>query len=129
MSLEQVIIDNTAAMNRNSDLIEVLIGRASGATGAGAGGAEKPAAKPAAKPRAPKEAKAPSEKDMKDAATKYLDVSDEDEYNARREKVKDICGKFGAAKFTEIAEDKRAEALELLSTATTTRDDGDDDLV
>lgn len=79
------------------------------------------------KDKAPKE-KAPSVAEMKDAATKYLDVADEDEYNERRAVVRAITDHFKAAKFTEIETGDRLMASKLLEMAASGENFDKDDI-
>jgi len=141
MALEEEIRALTAALNRNSDLLEGLTAKANAAKGAEpvkkaeaekAESAKKAEAEPAAekKPRGrPKAEKAPSEADMVAATKKFLDVEAEDEYNARRDFVRKLVEKHGVQKMSQIAEDKRAAALEALDNYTRGEPDeaGDED--
>lgn len=144
MALEEEIRALTAALNRNSDLLEGLTAKANAAKGAEpakkavetekdeSATAKKVEAEPAAekKPRGrPKAEKAPSEADMVAATKKFLDVEAEDEYNARRDFVRKIVDKYGVQKMSQIAEDKRAAALESLDNYTRGEADeaGDED--
>ncbi len=132
MALEEQLAALTAALNRNSDLLEGLTAKAAAAQATKA--AEKPVEKAAEKPaespkkeeaepakkrgRPAKSEKAPSEADMVAATKKFLDVEAEDEYNARRDFVKSLVKKHGVDKMSQIAEDKRAAALESLDNFT-----------
>lgn len=143
MALEEEIRALTAALNRNSDLLEGLTAKANAAKGAEpvkkaeaekaeSAPAKKAEAEPAAekKPRGrPKAEKAPSEADMVAATKKFLDVEAEDEYNARRDFVRKLVEKHGVQKMSQIAEDKRAVALEALDNYTRGEPDeaGDED--
>jgi hypothetical protein len=130
MALEDQIVALTAALNRNSDLLEGLTAKAKqGAAAATTESAPKAVAKDegeeapkrtraAAKPAEDKPAKAvkaPTPADMADATQKFLDVEDEDEYTARRDLVKLIVAHFGAAKMSEIPENGRQQALDALA--------------
>lgn len=137
MSLETLLTGLTEALNANTAVVakhnEILAGlKANKQTSVTAPAKDdekadaetKPAKsedKPArtrasSKDKAPKE-KAPSVAEMKDAATKYLDVPDEDEYSERRAVVRAITDHFGAAKFTEIETGDRLLASKLLAMA------------
>ena len=142
MALEEEIRALTAALNRNSDLLEGLTAKANAAKGAEpvkkaeVEKTEAPAKKAEAEAPAekktrgrPKAEKAPSEADMVAATKKFLDVEAEDEYNARRDFVRKLVEKHGVQKMSQIAEDKRAVALEALDNYTRGEPDeaGDED--
>lgn len=132
MALEDKIDALTAALNRNSDLLEGLTAKAAaGAKAAATAAASTPAAaesdkteeaprgrgrppKAAAEPEKPKKVKAPTPEDMAAKTKEFLDVEDEDEYSARRDLVKKIIAKHGVSKMSEIEEDKRQAALDAL---------------
>lgn len=77
--------------------------------------AEKPAAKPAAKAAAKKEAAAPSLDDLIAVFSSYLPKDlDKDERAKRAEFVKPMLARFGAAKATELPEENRALAINLV---------------
>ena len=129
MALEDEIKALTAAMNRNSDLLEGLTAKAAaGAAAKTSTVADKPKdADPEEAPRGrgrpPKEAaadkpkakKAPTEKEMADATVEFLEVDDDDEHDARRALVKAIIAKHGVKKMSEIAEADRQKALDALT--------------
>lgn len=80
-----------------------------------AAAAEKPAAKAAAKPAAKKEAAAPSLDDLIAVFSSYLPKDlDKDERAKRAEFVKPMLARFGAAKATELPEENRALAINLV---------------
>ena len=130
MGIETEMAALTAALNRNSDLLEILTSKAKPAIESKA--AEKAAApvekasektapvEDAPKPRATRGAaklkaeKTPAEKDMADATVKFLEVDGDEEYEARRGLVKKIVAKFGVKKMSEIAEGERKGALDML---------------
>ncbi len=131
MSLEDKIDAMTAALNRNSDLLEVLTGRAEkGLANKAEAETKKPveeeapkrtrSAKPAEE-EAPKRTrsaakeKAPTPKEMGEATTTFLDVEAEDEFEARRALVKKLLAHFDAPKMSEIEESKRQSALDALA--------------
>lgn len=133
MSLEERIAELTEAIKENSALLTVLTSKARSNIEVPAPKSEAKAksddsdAAPKRRGRKPK-AKVPSASEMKNAAQEYLDsADDEDEYKSRRAKIKAIVEKFGAAKFTEIAEEHRAEALAMLNGET--EEEEDDDVV
>jgi len=136
MSLEEALVDHTAALRENSDLLRVLTGKAKAGLADAGGKAADSADKPATtRGRASPKAKAPTTAQMKEAAEKYLDVQDEAQYSLRRDNIKSIVKKFDATKFTEIAEENRQAALDLLAKYEADEDkdagggDGGDDLV
>lgn len=61
--------------------------------------------------------KVPTSKEISAATTKYLEVDDQDEYDHRREIILKIVDKFGVKKMSEIEEDDRTEAMDLLNQA------------
>lgn len=80
-----------------------------------AAAAEKPAAKAAAKPAVKKEAAAPSLDDLIAVFSSYLPKDlDKDERAKRAEFVKPMLARFGAAKATELPEENRALAINLV---------------
>jgi|GEM_PF-1924214 len=128
MSLEDRISALTEAITKNNELLSTLISKAQAKVEASAPKAAKVEAEetkakaddaeeaPRRRGRKPKAAKIPSVSDMKDAAKAYLDAADdEDDYKARRATIKKIVEKFGVERFTEIAEEHRAEALAMLN--------------
>lgn len=125
MSLEERMSALTAALERNSDLLEGLTAKAkAGAAAASEKGDDKPARgkdkdddKPArGRGKATKE-KAPTIAEMKKLAEDYLDVTDEDEYNERRTLIRAIVDHFGAEKFTAIDSKDRLVASKLVEAA------------
>lgn len=126
MSLEENLEVLTAALNRNSDLLEGLTAKAKAGVAASTGGKTEKADKADAeeekprrtrKPVADKKEKAPTVAEMKKAAEAFLDVDGEDEYNDRRALVRAIADYFEAGKFTEIDAKDRALASKLLAMA------------
>ena len=130
MSLEDKIDTLTKALDRNSDLLEILTAKAKASSetkpipaaateppkAAAAEEAPKrgrPAKAAAEKPA--KAAKVPTPAEMSKATTDFLEVDAEDEYNARRDLVKKILGHFESKKMSEIAEADRQKALDMLS--------------
>lgn len=125
MSLEKEIAELREAVKENSELLKFLTSKARDGLSEKA---EKPAAKatstkeekdekPASRSRASssaKKTKAPTAKDMSEATTKFLDVDDEAEYKDRRELVMQIVDKYGVKKMSEIEEDDRQVALDML---------------
>lgn len=122
MSLEEHLSTLTAALHRNSDLLEGLTAKAKAGAGSAAtteakkGDADEKPARGGRKPAATKE-KAPTVAEMKDLATSYLDVTDEDEYNDRRALLRAVVDHFGAEKFTTIDSKDRLIAFKLIQTA------------
>ena len=125
MALEDKIEALTAAMNRNSDLLEGLTAKAAAGAAkvtnnAAASDSEKPAdapkrGRPAKEETAPKKAKVPTPEEMATATKDFLEVEDEDEYKNRRALVKRIIGKHQVAKMSEIAAEQRQGALDALA--------------
>lgn len=131
MSLEELLgasiaatKEQTAAMNRNSDLMEIIIGKAKSNLGAAAAEkTEEKAEEPGKRTRATKaaeeppkkKAKAPTPADMTKATTDFLEVDDDEEYATRRDLVKKILAKYDAKKMSEVAEDDRQAALDILT--------------
>ena len=123
MSLEEKIDALTAALTRNSDLLEGLTSAAKAKTAsAPAADSEKAADAPkrgrpakAEAEAAPKKAKPPTPEEMASATTKFLEVDDEDEYAKRRALVKRIIGKHEVKKMSEIAVDQRQGALDAIT--------------
>lgn len=124
MSIEAAMAELTAALTRNSDLLETITKTASSNMQKNAAApteedtpkaakAEKPA-KTAAKPAAVKPPKVPTPAEMASATTSFLEVEDEDEYNTRRALVKAIVSANGVKKMSEIPEDGRQKALDAL---------------
>ena len=135
MSLEERIAELTEAIKENSALLTVLTSKARSNIEVPAPKSEAKSevksddsdAAPKRRGRKPKD-RVPSASEMKNAAQEYLDsAEDEEEYKSRRAKIKAIVEKFGAAKFTEIAEEHRAEALAMLNGDT--EEEEDDDVV
>jgi len=129
MALEDEIKALTAALNRNSDLLEGLTAKAAaGAAAKTSAPAEKPKDvevedAPRGRGRPPKEAaaekpkakRAPTEKEMADATVEFLEVDDDDEHDARRALVKRIIASHGVKKMSEIPEAERQKALDALT--------------
>jgi len=115
MSLEAALAEHTSALKENTELLRVLTGKASAGVAAASASNSNKGDGAADKPTRARKAKAPSAADMKAAAEKYLDVQNEDQYATRRANLKSIVEKFGAPKFTEIPEEKRQDALDLLA--------------
>lgn len=134
MSVEAALKELTDAVKENSDLLRGLTSKAKSAKAEESkrsarddDGEEDPKPRGRGRPAgSTKKAKVPSAADMKKAAETYLKeaADDEEEYEERRNKIKSIIKKFGAPKFTEILEEDRAEALDLLK-GDAEDDDGD----
>lgn len=116
MSLEAAIDKLTAAMTRNSDILEAGLKRSQGATATapkpGTAAAGKAAAT-AARKSAPK---APSEEDIRTSFGTYLATKDKAVKEERKEHVRAILGHFGVNTASEIAEENRAEAIAAVDT-------------
>lgn len=126
MSLEKEIAELREAVKENSELLKFLTSKArdgltekaekpaAKATAAKEEKDEKPASRSRASSSSSKKTKAPTAKDMSEATTKFLDVDDEPEYKDRRELVMQIVEKYGVKKMSEIEEDDRQTALDML---------------
>lgn len=118
MSIEKLIEENTAALNRLAAVMEK--GVAAGAAKAAAGKpadkpADKPSGKPSGKPAASKPKAGPTQDEVAERVTGYLKAaSDKAERDERKEHVRQIIEYYGAEKFTAIDADKYAEALSML---------------
>jgi len=143
MSLEAALAAHTTALEANTAAIlrhnEILEGLKAGKQSAVQAPKSDEKAAPEKDEEAPKRTraakadkvpkeKAPSVAEMKDAATKYLDVADEDEYNERRAVVRAITDHFKAAKFTEIETGDRLMASKLLEMAASGENFDKDDI-
>lgn len=139
MAIEEALVALTAELKRNSDLLEILTSKAKAGIAKPAEEAKKAeedeAPKKAAakdegeeeapktrrtrapKEDAPKKSKAVSVAELKKVTEKYLDVDDENEYATRRKFIKGIITKFDAPKMTEIADEHRNEAYEMVVAA------------
>ena len=117
MSIEKLIEENTAALNRLAAVMEK--GVAAGAAKAAAGKptdkpTDKPSGKPAGKP-AGKAKAGPTQDEVAEKVTAYLKgVTDKAERDERKDHVRQIIEYYGAEKFTAIDADKYAEALSML---------------
>lgn len=139
MSLEEALAQNTSALDRNSRLMEEMLGRASKNTAASEKTAsEKTDTKPSKadadadekpkrgrKPAAKKE-KAPTVAEMKEIGQAFLDVSDEEEYKDRRAALAAIAEYFDAERFTAIDSKDRILARQLIEVAKAGELDNDD---
>ena len=117
MSIEKLIEENTAALNRLAAVMEK--GVAAGAAKAAAGKpADKPTDKPSGKPAGKPAGKAkagPTQDEVAEKVTAYLKgVTDKAERDERKDHVRQIIEYYGAEKFTAIDADKYAEALSML---------------
>lgn len=129
MALEDKFDLLIAEIKRNSDLLEILTSKARSAQPEPKKEEEAPKARAAAKDdekkgeeeapkrrsRAAAAPKAPTAKEMAEHTTKFLEVEDEDEFEARRALVKKLLAHFDAPKMSEIDEDKRQSALDALT--------------
>lgn len=130
MSVEKALEDLADAVRENTEVLKSMTAAAKASTsGAGRSSASKDKdddgekeekAKPT-RSRSTK-AKVPSAKELGAKTSAYLEVDDEDEYETRKGIIKKIIGKFDAPKMSEIAEEDRAEAMELLETAISGKD-------
>lgn len=127
MSLEEALARNTDALEKLNTLLTHLNAKADsksagGDTGRSVPAKDKDGAEPEprrgrGRPAGSTKVKVPSTADMKAAATEFLDIADEEEFKSRKAALKEIVDSFGAAKFTEIAEEDRVAALAQLKDA------------
>lgn len=123
MSLEVKIEALTAAVEKNNELQTAVLAAISGAkrnepvTSAGDGSKSAPEDKPKATRGRATKAKAPTVKEITEKTTAYLDVEDDTEYEERAALVVQITEHFGVKKMSEIADDDRALAIEMLDAA------------
>lgn len=117
MSLEDRIEKLTAALERNSDILERGIKKSGAAPAPTADTAPAAAPKAAAagrKPAAVKAPKGPTEEDIRANFGTYLAVKDKAEKDARKDNVRAILNHFGVGTASEIPEDNRADAIAYL---------------
>jgi hypothetical protein len=125
MSIEAALAELTAAINRNSDLLETITTTAAKNV---AKGADAPADKAPVKApvttkapadkgpaKAPAKVKIPTAPEMAKGTTDFLEVEDEDEYAKRRALIKAIVTKHEVKKMSEIAEGDRQTALDAIA--------------
>lgn len=123
MSLEEALQKNTQALEKNSALMERMLGAAAAGkpAAAGAAAAAKPAAaaaaKPAGKPAAAAKPKLTVEM-MAEKATAFLKTGDKELRDQRKLEMGEIIAYFGVERFTLIPEENYAEALKALDTFT-----------
>ena len=137
MSIEAQLSELTEAVKENSELLKILT------SSARKGLDEQATTKPATRSRAAAKAddeteskprttrsrtakpKVPTATEVRKQTEEFLNVTDEDEYAARRKIVKSIVDKYDAPKMTELAEEDRAAALADLANALKEREEGD----
>lgn len=137
MSIEAQMSELTEAVKENSELLKILT------SSARKGLDEQATTKPATRSRAAAKAddeteskprttrsrtakpKVPTATEVRKQTEEFLNVTDEDEYAARRKIVKSIVDKYDAPKMTELAEEDRAAALADLAKALKEREEGD----
>ena len=127
MSLEDKIGALIAADEKNTELQEAVLATINAAKAGGAAAATAQAETKAAVPaeekpkstRAPRAAKAkvPTVKEIQDKTTGFLDVEDDTEYEERAATVVQINEHFGVKKMSEIGDEDRAKAMEMLDAA------------
>lgn len=111
MSLEEALAKNTAALIENNELLKLLTSKAKdGVKASTEAGSGETASRGRGRPAKDKE-KIPSGADLKAAATKFLDIADEDIYAERRKALIELREKYGAESIPDIKEGDRAEAL------------------
>lgn len=126
MSIEAALDALTAAVKENTDVQKGILAKIGGAAAsaptapADKPAPEKPAAadKPARATRGAKNApKVPTVKEIQDKTTSFLDVEDDTEYEERAALVVQITEAFGVKKMSEISDEDRAKAMEMLDAA------------
>lgn len=127
MSIEAALEALTAAVKENTDVQKAIYAKINGA--AAAAPASAPADKPAADkaPAADKPARAtrgankapkvPTVKEIQEKTTGFLDVEDDTEYEERAAVVVQITEAFGVKKMSDIADEDRVKAMEMLDAA------------
>jgi hypothetical protein len=135
MSLEAAIESLTEVIRKNNELLSTLVAKANAnlkdkvdakpARGNddggddngddGVGEKEAPRRGRGRPPGSKNKEKAPSIDEMKLKATSFLeDATDDSDYDERREALKKLTARFKAAKFSEIPENQRQDALDEL---------------
>lgn len=124
MSLEDKISALVAALQENTDVQKAVLATIQGAKAGGTAPADKDTDKEADKPKATraargsaKAAKPPSVKEIQDKTLAWIDVDDDAEYEERAALVVQIADHFGVKKMSEIGDDDRALAMQMLDAA------------
>lgn len=130
MSIEDQLAALTAAVKENTEVQKGILAKISGAAPTSTAAADKASTektetapaetKPKGRGRAaaePKAPKIPTVKELSDKTTGYLDVEDDAEYEERAALVIKITEYFSVKKMSEIGDDDRTEAMEMLEAA------------
>lgn len=122
MSIEAALAALTAAVEKNNELLSIVVATAAANMAKGktddkpaTKADDKPATKPVEKKTTAKPPKVATPAEMAKATTDFLEVEDEDEYNARRALVKRIVSAHEVKKMSEIPEADRQKALDALT--------------
>lgn len=125
MSIEDQLAALTAAMKDNTEVQKAILAKIGGAATAAATtdkAPEKTASaddKPKGRGRAAAttKPKIPSVKEIQDKTTAFLDVEDDAEYEERAAVVVSITEHFNVKKMSEILDEDRTKAMEMLDAA------------
>lgn len=126
MSIEDHLAALTAAVKDNTDVQKAILAKIGGTMTAAAAVTDKAPEKTVASDDKPKtrgraagatKPKVPTIKEIQDKTTGFLDVADDAEYEERAAVVVAITEKFGVKKMSEIDDDDRAKAMEMLEAA------------
>lgn len=110
-ALTEAVAENTATLKSISGAVK---NQAKAGATAGTTKADEDEDKPKRTRASSTKTKAITAKDLAQKTTAFLEVEDEEEYDRRKVLIKKIVGKFDVAKMSEVAEEDRAEANELL---------------
>lgn len=122
-SIEDLLRDIADALRDNTDTLKSMTAAAKKANGGASASTSSRSTKDddgddgkAASGRKPRttKPKAPTAKELGAATTAFLEIEDEEVYEERKGVIKKILAKFDAPKMSEIAEEDRAAAMELL---------------
>lgn len=122
MSIEKLLEDLTDAIRENTETQKTFLAAAKGRTSEGGKAAVKDEDEEKPKRTRTAKVKVPTSKELGTKTSAFLEVEDEDEYENRKSIIKKIVSKFDAAKMSEIEEDNRLEAMELLDIAISGKD-------
>ena len=124
MSIEDHLAALTAAVKDNTEVQKAILAKIGGTATAAAPVATDKTAPAEDKPKATRgraaaapKVKIPTVKEIQDKTTGFLDVEDDAEYEERAEIVVSITKHFGVQKMSEISDDDRTKAMEMLDAA------------
>ena len=124
MSIEDHLAALTAAVKDNTEVQKAILAKIGGTATAAAPVATEKTAPAEDKPKATRgraaaatKVKVPTVKEIQDKTTGFLDVEDDADYEERAEVVVSITKHFGVQKMSEISDDDRAKAMEMLDAA------------